>query len=564
MFREENVSTSFQEARELGDFSGINPIKVVAFRAERLIVHELLVRVTADFSIDTGSVYADLGINFRKACSRILDRYIMPDVDKFINYHEELRRNVEKRLAAELTRQFPIAPRDDSRKLKQKALYKFFSWLKSSGKREKVHVAPQQRERIALESWQEQSRASDDQFEKSCLDALFWVVSTIAGHRGGLIGDHSIIIKLAANRVCNVYGSEQIGLAIDPYLEEAVKQGEYRRLPSQPKPVVMNAKGASAAGKSSIRQQQKLLSQRLGVEWHDFAVISPDIWRKFLLDYNTLGSAYKYAGMLSGHELEIIDEKLDRYMAAKAASGKMSHLLIDRFRFDSFAASGELAQDSKLLTRFGDLIFMFFMITPPDATVERAWHRGLETGRYKAVDDLLYHNVEAFTGMPQLFFKWAGVSDKKVHYEFLDNSVAKGKLPRTVAFGWNGTMIILDIKCLLDIDRYTKINIDAKQSDDVYVTQDMRAECNTVFFQQCAHSIPKIIFVDKHTAKVYGRMEHGNWVWRDVEYVSGMSEAAEERIALEAVGWSKADSVVASGRELENLEHEKAHTLGEW
>ena len=26
------------------------------------------------------------------------------------------------------------------------------------------------------------------------------------------------------------------------------------------------------------------------------------------------------------------------------------------------------------------------------------------TQRYKAVDDLLYHNVEAFTGIPELFF----------------------------------------------------------------------------------------------------------------------------------------------------------------
>jgi hypothetical protein len=47
---------------------------------------------------------------------------------------------------------------------------------------------------------------------------------------------------------------------------------------------------------------------------------------------------------------------------------------------------------------------LFFAITPPPATVERAWQRGLTTARYKAVDDLLYHNIEAFTGIPELFF----------------------------------------------------------------------------------------------------------------------------------------------------------------
>src|ERR1019366_9930862 len=81
---------------------------------------------------------------------------------------------------------------------------------------------------------------------------------------------------------------------------------------------------------------------------------------------------------------------------------------------------------SKLLTRFGDLVYMFFMITPPELTVERAWKRGLKVGRYKAVEDLLAHNVEAYTGMPELFFTWALIAGKCVHYEFLDNSVAEG------------------------------------------------------------------------------------------------------------------------------------------
>ena len=63
-------------------------------------------------------------------------------------------------------------------------------------------------------------------------------------------------------------------------------------------------------------------------------MISPDIWRKQLLDYGSLSSAYKYAGAFTADELQIIDRKLDRYMARKFAEGRMSHLLIDRFRFE--------------------------------------------------------------------------------------------------------------------------------------------------------------------------------------------------------------------------------------
>ena len=169
--------------------------------------------------------------------------------------------------------------------------------------------------------------------------------------------------------------------------------------------MVMNTKGPSASGKSTLRPLQKRLAGDIGVDWSEFALISPDIWRKQLLDYATLGAEYKYGGAFTGEELKIVDQKLDRYMARKAERGAMSHLLIDRFRFDSFAPDSDEA-GSNLLTRFGHTVYLFFMITPPASLVERAWKRGLDVGRYKAVDDTLAHAVEAYSGMPQLFFTW--------------------------------------------------------------------------------------------------------------------------------------------------------------
>ncbi len=58
-----------------------------------------------------------------------------------------------------------------------------------------------------------------------------------------------------------------------------------------------------------------------------------------------------------------------------------------------------------------------------------------------------------------------------MYYEFLDNGVACRQKPCTIAFGKNGEMYILDFKCMFDIVRYTKINIEASNPVEVYPGQ---------------------------------------------------------------------------------------------
>src|SRR6266478_2790614 len=313
--------------------------------------------------------------------------------------------------------------------------------------------------------------------------------------------------SIALRLVCNDFGSMRIGDFLDPLFRRAVREEGYRFLPAQSRPIVMNVKGPSASGKSTMRPLQKELATRLGVDWADFALISPDIWRKYLLDYASLGRAWRYAGTLTGIEVAIIDQKLDRYMSHKGKLGRLSHLLIDRFRFDSFAHEPGEEEGSRLLTRFGAHVFMFFMVTPPEATVERAWTRGEQFGRYKAVDDLLAHNVEAYCGIPGLFFTWALRADRRVHFEFLDNSVAEGQRPRTVAFGLNGRMNILDLNCLLDIDRYQNINIEARTPEAIYAKLSSRRAGNrSEFLRQCVRSIPTLNFAHHRTGQIYAQI----------------------------------------------------------
>jgi hypothetical protein len=313
-----------------------------------------------------------------------------------------------------------------------------------------------------------------------------------------------------------------------------------------------------------MRGLQRELAKVLGLDWADFALISPDIWRKYLLDYDSLGEARRYAGPLTGHELRMIDQKLDRYMAQKALHGRMSHLLIDRFRFDSFAEEEGGEEGARLLTRFGAVVYMFFMITPPIATVERAWQRGLEVGRYKAVDDLLDHNVEAYTGMPRLFFTWALRPDKQVHYEFLDNGVAAGERPRTVAFGWNDEMTILDLVRLLDVERFRKIDTAAKGPAEVHPDPAaLAAESNTDFLLRCARMIRKITLADHRTGRIYAEIEAGTVAGIDPEALAVAMADHDARVALLALAPGICEA--RPWREPRLLSSEaQAHTIGRW
>jgi hypothetical protein len=429
--------------------------------------------------------------------------------------------------------------------------------------REKDPWAQEQR---ILQKWA--AEPGDDPLVRAARLALARIVSAIRIRHPRTRLDRALITSLATTLACNEYGSEALGRLINPRVRAAAPMEGYRLLPAQERPVVMNTKGASAAGKSTMRPLQKTLAGEIGVDWTDFALISPDIWRKYLLDYDTLGDAYKYAGSFTGLEMEVIHHKLDRYMAQKAERGEMSHLLIDRFRFDSFAPDSDEA-GSNLLTRFGHLVYLFFMITPPHATVERAWKRGLEVGRFKAVDDLLAHNVDAFSGMPELFFTWALRRNKLVHYEFLDNSVPLGERPRTIAFGWNGELNIVDVECMLDIDRYRKIDVNARGPETVYPDQDrMAAENNVEFLAQCARRLPAVNFVERETGRIYLRLESRVLAFRDAAALARALQDRDTRAGIRAVAPAALDAAerapVAGEQPAKHLQAAHFHTLGAW
>lgn len=562
IFRSDHVETTLADAQELMDVSGLPLTQLVRFRARRLVVHEVLIRVMADLSVPVGRTYGDLGVNFRAMVGTILRDGVACHEGEISGLLDRVRNEAGHILERELS--VMLMPRGSKEPVRTwPSLWRFIHGSSEPERRRREAGTPEQAALLHLDAWQARCTASAIPVEAAACAALRHVVTSIISRRGFLIRDKALLSSLACTLVSNQYGSSRIGQLIEPWVRDVVASQGYHVLAAQDRPVVMNVKGASASGKSTIRPYQRALAGRLGLDGSDFAVITPDVWRKFLLDYDSLGPARRYAGTLTGREVEIIDRKLDRHMAVKAAEGRISHLLIDRFRFDSFTVDPGAESGSQLLTRFGHCVYMQFMITPPEATVERAWKRGEQFGRYKAVEDLLAHNVEAYTGMPRLFFTWALRTDKQVHFEFLDNSVPEGERPRTIAFGINGAMTILDLKFIFDIDRYRKIDVTARSADEVYAAAgSMEPSQNLSFLRDCVRRMTTIRFADHGTGRVYARLERGRLTHLAADVVLCAAENPDLHAALSVMGVT--DQTPAFEGPEERLRPQDSHTLGRW
>ena len=566
IFRPENVFTSLAAAIELRGLTGFALRELVAFRPQRLALHELLIRVTADFAVPDGSRIGDLGINFRESARRLLARYVDPQMDSIVAAYDAARRTLTEAIEAALAAVVPApaAPKIPA----ARARSRLFSRMTSGRKPPAAPIFDRSWGPRQIDEFQRMANEADALQAVVCR-TLGRVMSALFTTHGYAWGTRDLIVSLATDIAVNAYGSDAIGKVLEPLLRSAADHEGYRLLPRQERPVVINTKGASASGKSSLRPLQKRLAGDIGVQWRDFALISPDIWRKQLIDYDALGSAYKYAGAFAAEELQIVDQKLDRHMARKQQRGDMSHLLIDRFRFDSFAPDSDEA-GSNLLTRFGETVYLFFVITPPEMLVERAWTRGLEFGRYKAVDDTLAHAVEAYGGIPDVFFTWARRSDKRIRFEFLDNTVPLGERPRTVAFGDNTTFNVLDVVNMLNIERFGRINVNAPAPASLYTDRSLlNAEHNTGFLQRCVSEFRDVNFVEQATGRIYLRIESGVPVWKDAGTLQTASSNPDARVGLQAV---TSDALLAHAAEAGRAQYlsspdggvVQTPTLGQW
>jgi hypothetical protein len=567
IFRPENILNDLRQAIELRDVTGLKLEELAIFRPERMALHELLVRVTADYEVpdpDDASIDS-LGINLRQMAQALASQVIGPHRSELNENYHRLRAEIGSIIRSEISIAFNTRSANFPGEERQ-AVHSIRSWFRNpiDAPRLPTQKGEWERDEEILREWTSRAQSREVPLHAAALRWLARVASSMRSRHGRLIGEHALLASVATELACNEFGSEVIGQLLDPKIGEAAGKQGFRKLAVQERPVAMVIKGASASGKSTMRPLQRKLAARMGVSWSDFALISPDIWRKVLLDFDALGPLYKYAGMLTSQEVAIIDMKLDAYLLRKSEMRRNSHILIDRFRFDTFVV--ESVETKHPPYRFREVTCYVFMVTPPEETVERAWRRGLQIGRYKALDDLLAHNIEAFTGMQNMLFGRTLDPKLRIHYELLDNNVPRGDAPLTIAFGWSGEMNVLDLKSMIDIERYRKINVNATSPAEVYPDQlQMSVENNTAFLTSCFKKYPHLNLADRHTGQIYASYVAGRLEWLDRDALTRVTANVEAKAILEAAAPDIFKGLAPQSRTGPRLlQRSGCRTIGRW
>ena len=244
LYRPENALADLTEVLDLADFTGLQPAELVAFTPARLVTHELLVRVAADISVPDGPDSEDLGVSLRSIAGRISERHLAPHLPELVQRHAALRREIEdaaREALAELDPPpLPQAPTGLAARLGLRRT-----------RRPDSREEPQAIEERALERWRRLARDGDRR-ERALAESLVAIVGAVRARHARVLGDRALLVRLVADRVCNDLGGEALGEAIAPLIEAAIDAEGYHRLPAQPRPVVMNTKGASASGKSRL------------------------------------------------------------------------------------------------------------------------------------------------------------------------------------------------------------------------------------------------------------------------------------------------------------------------
>src|SRR5262245_17117833 len=225
VFRPDNVLTSLEQARERAAFTGLEPENLVAFRPERLAMHELLIRVTADISVPDGPNYEDLGINFRRI-AQVLSRHLAPHMPEVCRAYDEMRARAQDIIDVALTTGRFAPARGPTQRSEPERLVRLLGLARRRKRAASPGASAEERERLMLLAWQRHANRADAPLVRVAHQVLLRLAGAVLIRHGRLPAERTFLAALATELTCNEHGGDLIGRLIEPHLRAAaVREG---------------------------------------------------------------------------------------------------------------------------------------------------------------------------------------------------------------------------------------------------------------------------------------------------------------------------------------------------
>lgn len=231
--------------------------------------------------------------------------------------------------------------------------------------------------------------------------------------------------------------------------------------------------GAPACGKGTYNLIfAEYAEKQLGINWDDTLKVNTDTYRQFVSEVN-INSNYvnddtsNFSSIFNFDETRYILDRIYEIINQKLANNNSPHLFID-----SVAPT-----DSKfeMGTKDGSALHVAVMTAAAEVSVNRAYNRGLETGRFVTISCILesHRNVSA-----QFLSTLSKHKNKNIKFIICDTTAINDKKPYVIASGnmLRNKVYILDPKKMGNFYAKKHINVKSQNPQMLFKTSDPKMD----------------------------------------------------------------------------------------
>jgi hypothetical protein len=218
--------------------------------------------------------------------------------------------------------------------------------------------------------------------------------------------------------------------------------------------------GAPACGKGTAAvMHEEHAKELLGIAWNDVVKINTDVHRHIVSHHDITGEEKENSVALNGDESSYITLRAYDRMSAKINADSAPHLLID--------GANPAIDRLNLATKNKGSLHLLIVSTPVNVSIERAYARGISTGRYVLTNYMLRLHYDI---SQDLFTRLAEYKDSNIEFAILNNDVPEGEPPIKLMDGNlnERSVYVFDPRGMAEFCGKRNLNLKAKNNDELF------------------------------------------------------------------------------------------------